>query len=262
MLASLVVRRLLIDRDDDGGIARSLRAFEQFLARAHVLPRIKLPPELSLRAFRHLLDRLARVVAEAHRRIRRKRRGAIHARLAVRMQGDLRCRRRDDDRIFQIQIEQLRREIDRCRIDGLAGNEIDPVERLTIAAKVPFAAIAVRGVVVHRLRDVGEHDRLEVERGEHLVQPGRPSVLRERTRIELRVKQRRAGDEAGHARERFAPRKRCLPALVRCVPTISYSSSLSSGSGRALSRPCDRAPSGSACRTCPCSGRARSAPSR
>ena len=73
VLAALVVRRLLIDGDDDRGVAGALRALEQLLARAHVLPRIELPPQLSLRAFRHLLDRLARVVAEAHRRVRRQR---------------------------------------------------------------------------------------------------------------------------------------------------------------------------------------------
>ena len=164
MLAALVVRRLLIHRDDHRGIAGALRALEQFLARAQILPRIELPPQLSLRPLRHLLDRLARVVAEAHRRVRRQLRRAIHPRLAVGMQRHLRRRRRDDDRIFQLQAEQLRRQIDGRRIDGLAGNQIDPVERLPVAPQIPFAAVAVRRVVVDRLRDVGEHHRLEVER--------------------------------------------------------------------------------------------------
>ena len=107
VLAALVVRRLLIDGDDHGGVAGTLRALEQLLAGAHVLPRIELPPQLSLRALRHLLDRLARVVAEAHRRVRRQRRRAIHAGFAVGMQRHLRRRRRDHDRIFQFQVEQL-----------------------------------------------------------------------------------------------------------------------------------------------------------
>ena len=153
-------------------------------------------------------------------------------------------------------------------IDRFARNQIDPVERLPVAAKVPFAAVAMRRVVVHRLRDVREHHRLEVERGEHLAEAGRALVRGERTRIELRVQQRRAGHEAGNAGERLAARDRLLPTTFdrshgpSSFICISYSSSLSWESVREPSRPCDRALSDSACRTCPCSGRAPSAPSR
>jgi hypothetical protein len=122
------------------------------------------------------------------------------------------CRRwRDHDRIFQIQSEQLLRQIDGRGIHGLARDQIDPVERLPVAAEIPFAAVAVRRVVVDRLRDVGEHHRLEVEGAEHLVQAGCAFVRRVRPRIQLRVQQRRSRNERRHAGQRLTTRERSFP---------------------------------------------------
>ena len=268
MLTAFVVRRLLIDGDDDRRIAARLSTLEHLAAGVQILPRIELEPQLSLSAFRHLLDRLARVVAETHRRVRRQRRRAVHAGLALGMQRSLCGGRRNDDRVLQLEIEQLRREIDRRRIDGASRHEIDPVERLAVAPQVPLSAVAVSGVVVDRLRHVGEHHRLEVERRQHLVEARRATVLVEGSRIELRVKKRRACDEPCEpcerptARERVCHWRSMFPTEDAPGIGVSCSSRLSSESGRAPSRPCDRALSDSACRTCPCSGRARSAPSR
>jgi hypothetical protein len=205
---------LLIHSDDHGGVAGTLGTLEQFLARAHVLPRIKLPPQLSLRALCDLLDRLARVVAEAHRRVRRLRGGAIHAGFPVGVQCHLRRRRRDDDRIFQFQIKQLRREVDSRGIDGLAGNQIDPVECLAITTQIPFAAVAVRCVVVNRLRHIGEHHGLEIECAEHLAEAGSAPVRGKGPRVELGMQQRRTGDEPGQTCERFPARHRLFPLTL------------------------------------------------
>ena len=43
------------------------------------------------------------------------------------------------------------------------------------------------------------------------LSPGVRLCVVERARIELRVQQRRAGNEAGHAGQRLAPRKRLFP---------------------------------------------------
>ena len=48
--------------------------------------------------------------------------------------------------------------------------------------------IAMRGVVVHAKRHIREHDGLEVERRDHLVEAGQPSVVSEGPRIGLRKK--------------------------------------------------------------------------
>src|SRR5688572_16937720 len=120
------------------------------------------------------------------------------------MQGDLRRRRRDQNRIFQLEAEQLRGEINARRIHSFTLDEIDPVEGLAVAAKVPLAPVAMRGVVVYRLRDVREHHRLEVECREHLVQARRASVRRVRTRIELCVQQRRTSEYSRKTRQRLS----------------------------------------------------------
>ena len=67
-------------------------------------------------------------------------------------------------RILHPRAEHLARQIDARRIDRRARHEIDPVERLAVAAERELGAVAVRGVVVDRQRNVREHHRLEIER--------------------------------------------------------------------------------------------------
>jgi hypothetical protein len=90
-----------------------------------------------------------------------------------------------------------------------------------IPASRELRVAAVRHVVVVGERHVREADRLEVERGHHLVDAGHATVSVERTGVELRAQERRAGEHAGQAQQGFAAGQAVPPAIVRSAQESS-----------------------------------------
>jgi hypothetical protein len=101
----------------------------------------------------------------------------MHPDLSVRMHRHLHCRRGHENRIPHPGAEHLAGEIHAARIDGFPGHQIHPGKGLAVTADGELGAVAMGGVVVGQLRDVGEEDGLEVERASHLVESGDPPVL-------------------------------------------------------------------------------------
>ena len=66
--------------------------------------------------------------------------------------------------------------IDFRRLRG-AGEEIDPVEGVAIAAERELAFGSVGGVVVSDAGNAGESDGFEVERGEEFIETGNTGVV-------------------------------------------------------------------------------------
>src|SRR5438874_9441785 len=89
---------------------------------------------------------------------------------------------------------------DVCSSD-LEAFQVDPLEGFTVAAEGELGVAAVRHVVVLRQRHVRVADGLEVEGGEHLVEPRRSE--------ERRVgKECRSGWSLAHEREKDSTRSR------------------------------------------------------
>ena len=135
----------------------------------------------------------------------------------------------------------------------------------------------MRGVVVDRLRDVGEEDRLEIERAPHLVESGHaacdPSAdadpICAASRAAAATRQNMPASPAIASRRDMLCRHRAstLPtdgSIQRTIaaPAVEPAAGFVTGARRAVSATCDRASSGATCRTSPCSARARSAASR
>ena len=168
---------------------RSWNSLQLLGRRAEVGNRIELIPARAGRGRRDLLMRNRRAAGKRRERVGGSG-AAIHADLAVGMQRALAGARRGEDRKLHRHAENRRRHVDRRRIDGLALDDVDPVERLAVAAQVPLAAVAVRHVVVRLERHVAIAERFEVERIDQLVDPRNALMTDEAVGIDLRLQQR------------------------------------------------------------------------
>ena len=79
---------------------------------------------------------------------------------------------------------------------ALPCDDVDPVERLAIAAQVPLAAVAVRHVVVRLERHVAIAERFEVECIDQLVDARDALMTDEAVGIDLSLQQRRRREHA------------------------------------------------------------------
>ena len=210
---AFVSRCLLVDGDDDRSGAVGLKQFDLIARRGEVLDRIELRPARTGGARRHLLNRNARAAGENHRRAGGGR-SLVHAGVAIGMQIALPRAGRDENRILHPDAEDFGRGVDGVGRRSRPFDELHPVERLAIAAKRELRVAAVRHVVVAGERHVREADRLEVERGHHLVDPRHATVILERTGVELRAQERRAGEHAGQAQQGLAAGQAVPPAIV------------------------------------------------
>ncbi len=210
---ALVDRRLLIDRDDDRLGAQVLEHLKLFGRRAKIGNRIELLPSRAGRRRRDLLMRYRRPAGERGERVGRSG-AAIHADFAVGMQRALAGARRGENRELHRHAENHRRHVDRRRIDRLARDDIDPVERLTIAAQVRLAAVAVRHIVVRLERHVAIAERFEIECVDQLVDARNPFMSDEAVRIDLRLQQRGCRKHPGEAGKRPPPAQTEPPTVL------------------------------------------------
>ena len=161
---------LLIDGDHHGAGAGRLDAVQHFAIVVQFQLGIKLKPERAFGRRGDLFERKAGDVAHDVWSIGCGYGALIRGHFAIRVKHGVAGGRRNQDGVIHRGAEELGGRVDGAGVENPIGKQLDPIERLAVAAEGEFAIRPVGGVVVVVPGDLGVCHGFEVECREEFIQ--------------------------------------------------------------------------------------------